>query len=71
MFGNVKFRDENHIASILDQKLGKSDLCSRPGPHGRKLHYIESCKAIELANEAFGFNGWSCKIVDCKEEYVR
>ncbi|KAF1782319.1 DNA repair protein Rad52/59/22 [Phytophthora cactorum] len=50
-------------------KLGKDSLARRPGPGGRKLTYIESCKAIELANRAFGFNGWSCHIVECKEEY--
>ncbi|CAI5745679.1 unnamed protein product [Peronospora destructor] len=39
------------------------------GPGGRNLRYRESCKVIELANRAFGFNGWSCHIVECKEEF--
>lgn len=72
-FGAVPFppADESHVNQFLHQKLGKDNLTRRPGPGGRRLTYIESCKAIELANQAFGFNGWSCRIVECKEEYVR
>ncbi|CAH0473342.1 unnamed protein product [Peronospora belbahrii] len=70
-FGRVAFADEEqqNVDAFLHQKLGKDSLTRRPGPGGRKLTYIESCKAIELANRAFGFNGWSCHIIECKEEY--
>ena len=72
-FGRVAFADneQQNVNAFLHQKLGKDSLARRPGPGGRKLTYIESCKAIELANRAFGFNGWSCHIVECKEEFVR
>ncbi|RLN53503.1 hypothetical protein BBJ28_00013644 [Nothophytophthora sp. Chile5] len=71
-FGRVPFpaEDEQNVNAFLHQKLGKDSLTRRPGPGGRKLTYIESCKAIELANRAFGFNGWSCRIIECKEEFV-
>eukprot|EP00644_Phytophthora_capsici_P016343 jgi/Phyca11/549893/estExt2_Genewise1Plus.C_PHYCAscaffold_340190 len=70
-FGRVAFgqQEQESVNAFLHQKLGKESLTRRPGPGGRKLTYIESCKAIELANRAFGFNGWSCHIVECKEEY--
>ncbi|KAG2993695.1 hypothetical protein PC118_g3895 [Phytophthora cactorum] len=70
-FGRVAFgeQEQQGVDAFLHQKLGKDSLARRPGPGGRKLTYIESCKAIELANRAFGFNGWSCHIVECKEEY--
>ncbi|KAG7392627.1 DNA repair protein rad52 [Phytophthora pseudosyringae] len=70
-FGRVAFAEpeQQSVNTFLHQKLGKDSLTRRPGPGGRKLTYIESCKAIELANRAFGFNGWSCRIVECKEEY--
>ncbi|CAI5712540.1 hypothetical protein KXD40_001656 [Peronospora effusa] len=70
-FGRVAFADQEKqsVNAFLHQKLGKDSLARRPGPGGRKLTYIESCKAIELANRAFGFNGWSCHIVECKEEF--
>lgn len=72
-FGNVGFEgsEQKNVNAFLHQKLGKSHLTRRPGPGGTRLTYIESCKAIELANQAFGFNGWSCRILECKEEYVR
>jgi hypothetical protein len=72
-FGSVPFEPEvrDKIDTFLHQKLGKENLTRRPGPGGKRLTYIESCKAIELANRAFGFNGWSCHIIECKEEYVR
>jgi DNA repair and recombination protein RAD52 len=70
-FGRVAFPspEQQSVDAFLRQKLGKDSLARRPGPGGRKLTYIESCKAIELANRAFGFNGWSCRIVECKEEF--
>ncbi|KAJ0394925.1 hypothetical protein P43SY_003144 [Pythium insidiosum] len=70
-FGNVPFgaTDEANVNAFLHQKLGKENLSRRAGPRGTRLTYIESCKAIELANQAFGFNGWSCRILECKEEY--
>ncbi|GLE08662.1 hypothetical protein PINS_up019977 [Pythium insidiosum] len=70
-FGNVPFgpTDEASVNAFLHQKLGKENLSRRAGPRGTRLTYIESCKAIELANQAFGFNGWSCRILECKEEY--
>jgi hypothetical protein len=72
-FGSVAFGDEQEatVNAFLHQKLGNDSLTRRPGPGGKRLTYIESCKAIELANRAFGFNGWSCHIIDCHEEYVR
>ncbi|KAF4319510.1 hypothetical protein G195_005335 [Phytophthora kernoviae 00238/432] len=70
-FGRIAFANEEQksVDAFLTQKLGKESLSRRPGPGGRKLTYIESCKAIELANRAFGFNGWSCRIIECKEEF--
>lgn len=71
-FGSIAFPkdDEQQVNGFLNQKLGKEHLSRRAGPRGTRLTYIESCKAIELANQAFGFNGWSCHILECKEEYV-
>lgn len=70
-FGKILFDPdhERQVGELLHQKLAKEQLSVRPGPGGRKLTYIESCRAIQFANQAFGFNGWSCEIVECKEEY--
>ncbi|KAI3614116.1 dna repair and recombination protein rhm52 [Moniliophthora roreri] len=63
----------------LNQKLGPEYISQRPGPGGGpKLVYAEGWKVINLANEVFGFNGWSSSIVslttdflDCNEETKR
>ncbi|CAK4664883.1 hypothetical protein LEN26_007340 [Aphanomyces euteiches] len=70
IFGNIAFSEEEQqrTDAYLRQKLNSNFLSRRPGPGGRRLTYLESCKAIEIANEAFGFNGWSCRIVDCNVE---
>jgi DNA repair and recombination protein RAD52 len=35
-----------------------------------KLAYVESWKAIELANTIFGFDGWSSTIVDITPDFI-
>eukprot|EP01127_Copromyxa_protea_P015089 TRINITY_DN4293_c1_g2_i3.p1 TRINITY_DN4293_c1_g2~~TRINITY_DN4293_c1_g2_i3.p1 ORF type:complete len:338 (-),score=79.23 TRINITY_DN4293_c1_g2_i3:101-985(-) len=35
-----------------------------------KVAYIESWKAIELANSIFGFDGWSSQIVDITPDFI-
>lgn len=48
----------------LAQRLGPEYIATRPGASGSgKVPYLEGFKAIDLANEVFGFNGWSSSIV--------
>ncbi|KDR80246.1 hypothetical protein GALMADRAFT_62488 [Galerina marginata CBS 339.88] len=55
----------------LDQKLGPEYISQRPGPGGGpKLTYVEGWKIINLANEVFGFNGWSSSIVSMTTDFV-
>lgn len=35
-----------------------------------KYTYIESWRGISLANSIFGFNGWSCSVVDLSPDFV-
>lgn len=62
------------IASLqakLNQKLGPEFISQRPGPGGGpKLTYAEGWKVINLANEVFGFNGWSSSIVSLNTDFV-
>ncbi|KAL2178050.1 uncharacterized protein P884DRAFT_258944 [Thermothelomyces heterothallicus CBS 202.75] len=57
------------LQSRLDKQLGPEYISTRPGPSGQKLHYITAEKLIQLANEVFGFNGWSSAIRDIKIDY--
>ncbi|KIM20420.1 hypothetical protein M408DRAFT_82031, partial [Serendipita vermifera MAFF 305830] len=67
-------RTAQQIATLqakLNQKLGPEYISQRPGPSGGpKLTYAEGWKIINLANEVFGFNGWSSSIMTLSTDYV-
>lgn len=58
------------LQSRLQKQLGPEYISSRSGPGGQKLHYIPADKCIQLANEVFGFNGWSSQIKDLQVDFV-
>ena len=59
------------LQAKLDKKLGPEFISQRPGPGGQgKLTYAEGWKIINLANEVFGFNGWSSSITSLAIDYV-
>lgn len=70
----VRAWDEAHVANVqatLDMRLGPEYLSQRPGPGGgRKLTYIEGWRVVDLANEVFGFNGWSTSVKSLEVDYL-
>lgn len=59
------------LQAKLNKKLGPEYISQRPGPGGGpKLTYAEGWKIINLANEVFGFNGWSSSIVSVATDFV-
>ncbi|PKY02212.1 hypothetical protein P168DRAFT_306391 [Aspergillus campestris IBT 28561] len=58
------------LQSRLDKKLGPEYISSRSGPGGQKVHYLSADKCINLANEVFGFNGWSSSIQNIQIDFV-
>ncbi|KAF8518349.1 RAD52 DNA repair protein [Hysterangium stoloniferum] len=73
-FHDISVATHKQIASLqakLDQKLGPEYVSQRPGPGGGpKLTYAEGWKIINLANEIFGFNGWSSSICSLTVDYL-
>lgn len=61
----------HNVSEKLHQQLGPEFLAQRPGPSGRPLTYIEGKTAINIANDIFGFNGWSTDIKDTTVDFVR
>lgn len=59
------------LQSRLDRQLGPEYISTRPGNGGGKVHYLAAEKAINLANEVFGFNGWSSEIREVQIDFVR
>jgi DNA repair and recombination protein RAD52 len=58
------------IQAKLEKQLGPEYISDRPGAGGSKVHYLEAWKVINLANEIFGFNGWSSSIQNISVDYV-
>ena len=59
------------LQAKLNQKLGPEYISQRPGPAGGpKLTYAEGWKIINLANEVFGFNGWSSSVVTLTTDFI-
>ncbi|KAG6331988.1 hypothetical protein ID866_7100 [Astraeus odoratus] len=59
------------LQAKLNKKLGPEFISQRPGPGGGpKLTYAEGWKIINLANEVFGFNGWSSSIVNISTDFI-
>jgi DNA repair and recombination protein RAD52 len=58
------------LQSRLDRQLGPEYISTRPGNGGGKVHYLAAEKVINLANEVFGFNGWSSQIKDVQIDFV-
>ncbi|KAF2461257.1 hypothetical protein BDY21DRAFT_278793, partial [Lineolata rhizophorae] len=58
------------LQSRLHKQLGPEYINSRPGQGGGKVHYLKAEKAINLANEVLGFNGWSSSIQQVQVDFV-
>ncbi|RDW91418.1 hypothetical protein BP5796_02583 [Coleophoma crateriformis] len=58
------------LQSRLEKQLGPEYISARAGPGGQKVHYIAAEKCIQLANEVFGFNGWSSQIMNTQVDFV-
>ncbi|KAF7297191.1 hypothetical protein MIND_00952200 [Mycena indigotica] len=76
-FSESMFDRVNRLQAKLNQKLGPEYVSQRPGPAGAgKLTYAEGWKAItpsqliNVANEVFGYDGWSSSIVNITTDYM-
>ncbi len=54
----------------MEKQLGTEYISARAGPGGGKVHYLSAHKCIGLANEVFGFNGWSSSIQTIQIDFV-
>ncbi|KAF2227301.1 hypothetical protein BDZ85DRAFT_1756 [Elsinoe ampelina] len=58
------------LQARLDKQLGPEYISKRQGQGGGQVHYIAGEKVINLANEVFGFNGWSSSIQQVQVDFV-
>ncbi|KAL9605022.1 MAG: hypothetical protein Q9219_000210, partial [cf. Caloplaca sp. 3 TL-2023] len=58
------------LSSRLEKQLGPEYISTRPGASGQRVPYLAADKCINLANEVFGFNGWSSGIQQVQIDFV-
>lgn len=63
------YEQQERIQQLLDKVLGPEYVSFRPGGGGQSVSYIEGWKALNLANEIFGFNGWSSELISSQVDY--
>ncbi|XP_061750176.1 DNA repair protein RAD52 homolog isoform X3 [Nerophis ophidion] len=71
-FGQCSYTAEEQQAvhHALRQKLGPEFISSRMAGGGQKVCYIEGHRVVSLANEMFGYNGWSHSISQQNVDFV-
>ncbi|XP_069807585.1 DNA repair protein RAD52 homolog isoform X2 [Dendropsophus ebraccatus] len=71
-FGQHKYSVEEYqaVQNALRQKLGPEYISSRQAGGGQKVCYIEGHKVVSLANEMFGYNGWSHSVTQQNVDFV-
>ncbi|KAK0141906.1 DNA repair protein RAD52 [Merluccius polli] len=71
-FGQYKYTAEEYLAvqHALRQKLGPEYISTRLAGGGQKVCYVEGHRVISLANEMFGYNGWSHSISQQNVDFV-
>jgi len=58
------------LKARLERQLGPEFISNRSGPGGTSVKYLAAEKAIYLANDVFGFNGWSTSIQQVQVDFV-
>lgn len=61
--------DQERIQICLNEKLDKDDISYRPSAAGN-VAYLEGWRTFNLANQVFGFNGWSSEILSLTQDYL-
>ncbi|EDV22323.1 uncharacterized protein TRIADDRAFT_28563, partial [Trichoplax adhaerens] len=62
--------EQEAVQTALKQKLGPEYISQRVGMGGKKIAYIEGWKVLSIANEIFGFNGWSHSVTSQTIDFV-
>ncbi|XP_067906880.1 DNA repair protein RAD52 homolog isoform X2 [Heterodontus francisci] len=71
-FGQYQYTAEEYqaIQNALQRRLGPEYISQRPAAGGQKVCYIEGHRIVNLANELFGYNGWSHSITQQNVDFV-
>lgn len=60
--------ERKRIQTVLDTSIDHESIQFRPSAQGH-VAYVEGWKALSLANEVFGFSGWSSEILSLTPDF--
>lgn len=66
----VFIASSEEIQAKLDKRLGPEYISKRIGHGSTRVAYIEGWKAINLANQIFGYNGWSSEVKSVTVDFM-
>ncbi|XP_024911809.1 DNA repair protein RAD52 homolog isoform X2 [Cynoglossus semilaevis] len=71
-FGQCTYTAEEYQAvhNALRQRLGPEYISTRLAGGGQRVCYVEGHRVVSLANEMFGYNGWSHSISQQNVDFV-
>ncbi|XP_034541695.1 DNA repair protein RAD52 homolog [Notolabrus celidotus] len=71
-FGQCTYTADEYqaVQNALQQRLGPEYISTRVAGGGQKVCYVEGHRVIGLANEMFGYNGWSHSISQQNVDFV-
>ncbi|KAJ8382040.1 hypothetical protein SKAU_G00028180 [Synaphobranchus kaupii] len=71
-FGKYKYTADEYqaVQNALRRNLGPEYISTRMAGGGQKVCYVEGHRVISLANEMFGYNGWSHSISQQNVDFV-
>ena len=71
-FGSSQYSSEEQeaIQRALKARLGPNFISKRPVGGGSHAAYLEGHRAVSLANEIFGYNGWSHSVTQQTIDFV-
>ncbi|KAI9291837.1 hypothetical protein K502DRAFT_112767 [Neoconidiobolus thromboides FSU 785] len=71
---NLHPQYDQEEVQIINEKLARqlepTEISHRTAFGGSRVAYLEGWKSIEIANEIFGFNGWSSEIKDFVVDFL-
>uniref|UniRef100_H3D3J1 DNA repair protein RAD52 homolog n=1 Tax=Tetraodon nigroviridis TaxID=99883 RepID=H3D3J1_TETNG len=71
-FGQYAYTAEEYqaVQNALKQRLGPEYISTRMAGGGQRVCYVEGHRVVSLANEMFGYNGWSHSITQQNVDFV-
>lgn len=68
-YNKLSIEEQTRISKLLSKKLASEYISYRQGFGKMMVPYIEGWTVISLANQIFGYDGWSSQIIKMEPDY--